>query len=157
MKSSILLIVGLALTCAAFMPATCKAQSEIAPDHFELTNVEPFTRAASTTTANHDPEQKKMDSRTETTYDQIYSSLRTSEKDKPKEAHLQFNFLGFPIEIDACKHSEIARLWKRAQAVERLWKQIGAQLNDFLFGEEAVRFLSKPSDSNPEPAPEPII
>jgi hypothetical protein len=44
MKLRMLLVVACLLIGSAWKPATCRAQAEVLPDHFELTNVEPLAQ-----------------------------------------------------------------------------------------------------------------
>ena len=52
MKSRMLLVVACLLIWSACRPATCRAQAEVSPDHFELTNVEPLSQPVSGVTGN---------------------------------------------------------------------------------------------------------
>jgi hypothetical protein len=54
MKLRMLFVTGCMLVWAASQPAPCRAQSEIDPDHFEMTSVEPFPQPVNAGTANPD-------------------------------------------------------------------------------------------------------
>jgi len=56
MKLRMLLVAACMLVWAALQPAPIQAQSEVSPDHFEMTNVEPLAQPAHTDSANRDGE-----------------------------------------------------------------------------------------------------
>jgi len=124
MKLSTLLTVGFVLAWAALTPMTCRAQSEIAPDHFEMTNVEPIPQPT-----NIAPAQIQTGGEGRGNYDQRCSNFKTLQNGEVKGTHLQFDLLGFAIVIDASKYGEIADFSNQVQAVERIWKQVGTYLS----------------------------
>ena len=153
MKSSTLLMIGLVLVGAALMPATCRAQSEVDPDHFEMTNVDPILQAT-----NIGPEQTQPGVEGRGNYDQGCSNFKTLQNGEVKGTHFQFDLLGFSIVIEACKYGEIAHFSNQVQAVQRVWKQVGTMLNHFLFDEEGARFRAEPSSNrSPEWPSAPLL
>ena len=79
MKSSTLLMIGLVLVGAALMPATCRAQSEVDPDHFEMTNVDPIPQPT-----NIGPEQTQTGVEGRENYDQRCSNFKTLQNGEVK-------------------------------------------------------------------------
>jgi len=79
MKSSTLLVIGLVLVGAALMPATCRAQSEVDPDHFEMTNVDPIPQPT-----NIGPEQTQTGVEGRENYDQRCSNFKTLQNGEVK-------------------------------------------------------------------------
>jgi hypothetical protein len=75
MKSSMLLAIGSALAWAALTPIMCQAQSEVSPDHFEMTNVEPFVQPLNAATANGGSVQKQIGGEGEGNDDQRRASI----------------------------------------------------------------------------------
>lgn len=82
MKASTLLAIGSALVWAALTPVMCRAQAEIAPDQFEMTNVEPFTQPASAVTSNRDSAQGQMGGQDEPSFDQRSTASQTQKRFK---------------------------------------------------------------------------
>lgn len=152
MKSPTLLMIGLGLVGAALMPATCRAQSEIDPDHFEMTNVDPIPQPT-----NIGPEQTQTGVEGRENYDQRCSNFKTLQNGEVKGTHFQFDLLGFSIVIEACNYGEIAHFSNQVQTVERVRKQVGTVLNHFLFGEEAARFRAEPSSNRSNGRPRPFF
>ena len=135
MKSSILFAVGFAVACGALIPVPCRAQAEIAPDHFEMTDVEPVSQ--NTVAVNGDRAQTQIRDEGRENSNHSCASSQASGNDKSKSVHLQFDLLGFAIAIDACKY-DATQPSKLVQAVERIWKQARVKLNYFSSSREAT-------------------
>lgn len=80
MKTSTLLAIGSALAWAALTPVMCRAQAEIAPDHFEMTNVEPLTQPTNAVTPNAAPARRQMSGEDELRFDQRSAGSRTQKR-----------------------------------------------------------------------------
>ena len=121
MKLSLPLLLGSLAAWIAFTPAPCRAQSEIAPDHFNATNVELFGQPSNAFAENRGPKQKQIGNELKTRYSHAPVKITTPENPGLKVVHLQLNFLGLPIAIDLHKYGELAQWWTRFQALERMW------------------------------------
>lgn len=89
MKSSMLLAIGSALAWAALTPIMCQAQTEVSPDHFEMTNVEPFVQPTNAVTANGESVQKQIGDWGEGNDDQRRASIFHSASFSDRSAHLR--------------------------------------------------------------------
>jgi len=127
MKSPTLLMIGLGLVGAALMPATCRAQSEIDPDHFEMTNVEPIDRPSQTATVNLGREQKQVTNGM-AGYDHLCTTPTALEEDESADARFKFKLFGFTVVIEGNKHAKITEIRNRLNTAERVWKQLVAKL-----------------------------
>ena len=87
MKLRMLLVAACALVWSAWKPATCRAQAEVSPDHFELTNVEPFSQPVNGTSGKLDREYRRGVGTQETSA----SSLGTTRSGKSASAGLSNN------------------------------------------------------------------
>jgi hypothetical protein len=123
MKSSVLIAVGVALAWFA-SPVACRAQSEVAPDHFEMTGVEPFAHAAPVT-AQRGMQQRHLRAGVQTS-DQNRASLNTLQKASSQEMRLQFEPPAATTKADV-RNSAAAKSQTR-QAIERLWTRAVATL-----------------------------
>jgi hypothetical protein len=54
MKSQMLMVVGLILVFMTLKPVTCRAQAEVAPDHYNDTGIDPVILPGNTVEANRD-------------------------------------------------------------------------------------------------------
>ena len=130
MKSSILSAIVFATASAALLPVTCRAQFEIAPDHFQVNGVEPISETADTMAASGDQARRPIGNDRRGTHNASSAVLKASGKENSKGAGLRLDLLGFAIAIDACG-SSVIRPSKLVGAVERSWKQARARLNYF--------------------------
>jgi hypothetical protein len=127
MKSSMLIAIGSALAWAALTPIMCQAQAEVSPDHFEMTNVEPFVQPTNAVTANGGSVQKQIGGGGGGNIDQRRASIFHS------------------ASLSGSKRAPTlrARIWgSECERIDRAWKQLNAKLNGVLFGEAAARFLA---------------
>jgi len=115
MKSSTLLMIGLGLVGAALMPATCRAQSEIDPDHFEMTNVEPIDRPSETARVNLGREQEQV---TNGMAGYLCTTPTALEEDKSADARFKFKLFGFTVVIEGNKHAKITEIRNRLNTAE---------------------------------------
>jgi len=122
MKSPTLLMIGLGLVGAALMPATCRAQSEIDPDHFEMTNVEPIGQPNHSATVNLGREQKQVTNGM-SGHDHLCTSPTVLEEDGSADARFKFKLLGFTVVIEGNKHARITEIRNRLNTAERVGKQ----------------------------------
>ena len=107
MKSSMLFAIGAALAWAALTPIRCQAQTEVSPDHFEMTNVEPFAQPTNAATANGGSVQKQIGG-------------------GGAREHLPFGFLQ---RMEACTYPESTHLGTECGRIDRPWKKLNAKLN----------------------------
>lgn len=128
MKSSILFSVGFAVAWVALTPATCRAQAEIDPDHFEMKNVEPVSQPTNALAVNGKPAEKGIgvEGRGNSIHD--CDSRKAPGNDKPKGR--------FAIAINSCR-SGASQPSKRVNRVERIWKQARVKVNSPSPGGEA--------------------
>ena len=125
MKSSILFAVAFAAAWVALTPATCRAQAEIAPDHFEMKNVEPVSRTNSLA-LNGKPAQLRMGDEGRGNSIHNCASRKAPGSDKSKG--------GFSSAINSCR-SAGSQPSKPVQAVARTWKQAKVKVNSSSSGE----------------------
>jgi len=136
MKSSLLSVVGSLAVWMAFTPATCRAQSEVAPDHFDATGVELFERPANTVTENSGPKQKqtskelkhRQNDRSKQTRNELRrrhnprsAGATSAGSARPKVAQIPCNVLGLLIAIDSSKYDESAQWRTHVQVVDPNW------------------------------------
>ena len=133
MKSSMLFAAGLVAAWVAFTPAPCRAQFEIAPDHFEMINVEPITQITKTIAANGDPGKRQIPDEGRGGNNHGRASFKASGKD----GYFQFVAFGFSIAVEACKYVA-TQPSKPVSAIERIRKQARFTLNYFSFSREAT-------------------
>jgi hypothetical protein len=105
MRSSMLLIIGLVVWTAQG-PPVCRAQSDVAPDQFEETDVVPLTQPPKTGTLNSDPAPCPVDSPYSESDGQTCRASSTSQHHDPSGALLRFNFFGYAVMIQARKYQE---------------------------------------------------
>lgn len=137
MRSSILLPVGLAAAWVALTPVPCRAQFEIAPDHFEMKNVEAISPSKSNIATNHNPRRRQIPGEGRGNDNYSYASYQAAGKNKSNDVHLQFDLLGFSIAIDACEYGA-TQPSKPLQVIARIWTQARVQLNYFSFSRKAT-------------------
>ena len=137
MKLSIPWAVGLAASWVAFTPAPCRAQFEIAPDHFEMINVEPISKITNGIAANRDLRQRQILDEGRGNNNHSFGGCRAPGKDESKDARLQFDLFGFAVVFAAWKY-DATQPPRAIQAIERIWKQARAKLNYFTFSREAA-------------------
>jgi hypothetical protein len=116
-------IIGLALAWAGLTPVMCKAQTEIAPDHYEMTNVEPFAQPTNAATANGGSMQKQIGG-------------GGGGNDDQRRANIYYH--SAPPGASTRARTARARSWRtESERIDRLWKQISVKLNDL-----SARFLA---------------
>jgi len=137
MKLSILWTVGLAASWVAFTPAPCRAQFEIAPDHFEMINVEPNSKITSSIAANRDLRQRQILDEGQGNNNHSFAGCRVPGKDESKDVGLQFDLFASAIVFAAWKY-DATQPPRAVQAIERIWKQARVKLNYFTYSREAA-------------------
>ena len=133
MKSSLLLVVGSLAVWMAFTPATCRAQSEVAPDHFDATGVELFERPANTVAENSGPKQKqtskelkhRQNDRSKQTRNELghrhnsrSAGATSAGSTRSKVAQIPCHVLGLLIAIDSSKYDEPTQWRTHVQVVD---------------------------------------
>lgn len=119
MKSSLLFAVGFAVAWAALTPATCRAQAEIAPDHFEMINVAPFSHP-NAQAMNAKPVEIRIGHERRGNSIHNCANRKSPGNDKSKQM--------FATAINSCR-SGASQPSKRVEAVERISKQARAEVN----------------------------
>jgi hypothetical protein len=143
MRSSIQLAAGFILLCAALMPARIRAQSEIAPDHFEMTNVEPIPQPTNTVTANECPRPMQISAENAGSEDQGVANSGTAQS---RDARLKFGLFGIVVVIDARKSFGFSALSQRILTIARMVRQASAAVHAFCAPGEAMRFSTESAD-----------
>lgn len=128
MKSSILFAVGFALAWVAMTPATCRALAEIAPDHFEMENVEPVSQTTNALAVNGKPAQIRIGDEWRGNSIHNCANRKAPGDDKAKGWSA--------IAISSCR-SGASQSPKPVQASERIEKKARAKVNSSSSGGEA--------------------
>jgi len=138
MKLSILLAGSVALAWAAVSPNVCRAQFEVAPDHFEMANVEPFVQATAAGAMHRGSEQAHLRSESVHATDSSRTNLRTPESAQPQSERVPFGLSGGAVMMEVRNSSQSTYFWNRA-AIQRVWTLALATLNHLWFRHEPVR------------------
>jgi len=121
MKSSLLLVVGSLAAWMAFTPATCRAQAEIAPDHFGATNVELFGQPFNTISQNRTLNQKQAGNEDKVRISHTPATVTTPENTGLKVVQIRFDFLDLPMSVVSRKIAELAQWRTRVRDILRMW------------------------------------
>jgi hypothetical protein len=154
MRSSIQPAAGFILLCAALMPARSLAQSEIAADHFEMTNVEPIPQPTNTATANDCPRPMQISTDNAGSEDQGVANSGTAQS---RDARLQFELFGMVGVIDAGKSVGISALSQRILTIVRTVRQASAAVHAFCAPGEAMHFSTESADRGAGWPPAPLF
>lgn len=128
MKSSILFAVGSAVAWVSLTPATCRAQAEIDPDHFEMKNVESVLQPMNALTVNGKQARARIGDQGRRNGIHDCASRKAPGNDKSKDS--------FAMAISSCR-SSASQPSKRVNRVGRVWKQARVTVNSSLSGGEA--------------------
>src|SRR6516165_2946247 len=154
MRSSIQLAAGFILLCVALMPARSRAQSEIAPDQFEMTNVEPIPQPTNTAAANDCPRPMQISTENAGSEDQ---GVANSETAQSRDTRLKFELFGIVVVVDASKSVGIRALSQRILTIARMVRQASSAVHAFFAPGEATPFSTESADRDAGWPPAPLF
>jgi NAD(P)H-dependent flavin oxidoreductase YrpB (nitropropane dioxygenase family) len=114
-----------------------------APDHFEMTNVEPIPPPTNTATANDCPRPMQISTDNAGSEDQGVANSGTAQS---RDACLQFELFGKVGVIDAGKSVGISALSQRILTIVRTVRQASAAVHAFCAPGEAMHFSTESAD-----------